>query len=102
MGDGLVHVEEGQEHLEAWVALLKAPHVLVQHRRKPLLVAVGTHIALVTHLQDDLMERLFLFARAYLLVVVLNLAVCPDLLGVVSLQSLVKEFMVHCLDISSK
>lgn len=48
------------------------------------------------------MERLFLFARAYLLVVVLNLAVCPDLLGVVSLQSLVKEFMVHCLDISSK
>lgn len=47
MGDGLVHVEEGQEHLEAWVALLKAPHVLVQHRRKPLLVAVGTRIALL-------------------------------------------------------
>ena len=100
MGRSLIHVEVGRKHPEIGVALLKRFHVLVQHRRrKPPLVTIGAHIVLVAHLQDDFMERLFLLAGSDFLIVVFNLAVCPGLFGVVSLQSLVKEFMVHRLDI---
>ena len=45
------------------------------------------------------MERLFLLAGTYLLIVVLNLAVCPGLLVVVPLEGLVKQLMENCLDI---
>ena len=100
MGRGLVHVEVGREYPEIGIALLKRFHVLVQHRcRQPPFVAVGAHVVLVAHLQDNFMERLFLLARADFFIVVFNLAVCPGLLGVVPFQGLVKEFMIHRLDI---
>ena len=100
MGRGLVHVEVGGEHTELGVALLKAFHVLVQNRcRKLPLLAVGTHIVSIAHLQDDFMERLFLLAGADLLIVILYPSVGPGLFSVVPFQSLVKEFMVHRLDI---
>ena len=86
--------------MELGVALLKAFHVLVQNRcRKLPLLAVGAHIVSIAHLQDDFMERLFLLARADFLIVILNSSVGPGLFCVVAFQSLVKEFMVHCLDI---
>ena len=45
------------------------------------------------------MERLFLLAGTYLLIVVLNLAVCPGLLVVVPLEGLVEKLMENRLDI---
>ena len=45
------------------------------------------------------MERLFLLAGADLLIVILYPSVGPGLFSVVPFQSLVKEFMVHRLDI---
>ena len=100
MGRGLVHVEVGGEHTELGVALLKAFHVLVQNRcRKLPLLAVGTHIVSIAHLQDDFMERLFLLAGTYLFIVVLDFAVCPGLLVVVPLEGLVEKLMENCLDI---
>lgn len=45
------------------------------------------------------MEWFFLLARADLLIVLLNPSVGPGLFGVVAFQSLVKEFVVHRLDI---
>ena len=100
MGRGLVHVEVGGEHPEPGIALLEASHVLVQHRRRKLAVlALGAHIVLVAHLQDDFMERLFLLAGTYLFIVVLDFAVCPGLLVVVPLEGLVEKLMENCLDI---
>ena len=100
MGRGLVHVEVGGEHPELGIALLKALHVLVQNRCRQLpLLAVGAHIVSIAHLQNDFVERLFLLARADFLIVILNPSVGPGLFSVVALQSLVKEFMVHRLDI---
>ena len=100
MGCGLVHVEVGGEHSKLGIALPKAHHVLVQHRRRKLAVlALGAHIVLIAHLQDDFMERLFLLAGTYLFIVVLNLAVCPGLLVIVPLEGLVKKLMENRLDI---
>ena len=45
------------------------------------------------------MERLFLLAGADFFIVILNPSVGPGLFGIVAFQSLVKEFMVHRLDI---
>ena len=45
------------------------------------------------------MERLFLLAGADFLIVILNPSVGPGLFSVVAFQSLVKDFMVHRLDI---
>lgn len=92
MGCGLVHVEVGGEHPELGVALLETSHVLVQHRRRKLAVlALGAHVVLIAHLQDDFMERLFLLAGTYLFIVVLDFAVCPGLLVIVPLEGLVKS-----------
>ena len=89
-----------REHPKLGVALLKAPHILVQHRRRKLAVlAVGAHVVLIAHLQNDFMERLLLLAGTYLLIVVLNPAVCPGLLVVVPLEGLVKHLTKNCLDI---
>ena len=100
MGRGLVHVEVGREHPEIGIALLKRFHILVQHhRRQPPFVAVGAHVVLVAHLQDNFVKRFFLFAGADFFIVVFYPPVCPGLFGVVAFQGLVKEFMVHRLDI---
>ena len=100
MGRGLVHVEVGREHPEIGIALLKGSHILVQHRRRqPPFVAVGAHVVLIAHLQDNFVKRLFLLAGADFFIVVLYPPVGPGLFGVVPFQGLVKEFMVHRLDI---
>ena len=79
---------------------MKRFHILVQHhRRQPPFVAVGAHVVLVAHLQDNFVKRFFLFAGADFFIVVFYPPVCPGLFGVVAFQGLVKEFMVHRLDI---
>lgn len=95
----LVHMEMCREHPEVWVALLKAPIVLVQYRPSRLCILAGSaHILLVSDLQDDLVERLLLISRANLLVVVRNAPVCTGLLLVVPFQSIIEKLVVYGLD----
>jgi hypothetical protein len=45
------------------------------------------------------MEGLLLLAGANLFVVVINAAVCPGLLGVISFQGIVEQFVIDLLDV---
>ena len=92
-------MEMYREHPEVWIALLKAPIVLVQYRPSQLrILAGGTHILLVSDLQDDLVKGFLLIAGANFLVVVRNAPVCTGLLLVVAFQGFIEKLVVHSLD----
>ena len=88
------------KHSQCGIAPLKIPHIFIKYFcRKLAVLTLCAHVVLVSHLQDDFMERLFLFAGTYLFIVILNLAVCPGLPVIVPLEGLVKKLMENCLDI---
>ena len=99
MGCSLVHMEVRRKHPEIGIALLKSLIILVQYLPCQFrILARGAHIVLISDLQDDLVERLLLIARADFLVVVWNTPVCTGLLLVVPFQRLIEKLVVHGLD----
>ena len=92
-------LEMCREHLEVWIALLKASIVFIQHSSCQFrILAGGAHIFLVSDLQDDLVEWLLLIAGANFLVIVWDSPVCTGLLFVVAFQSLIEKLVVYGLD----
>ena len=99
MRRGLVHMQVRREHPKIGIALLKTLIILVQYPPSQFRILVGgTHILLVSDLQDDLVKRLFLIAGTDFLVVVRNAPVASGLFLVVSLQSFIKKLVVYRLD----
>ena len=57
----LIHMQMCREYVQGVVALDKSLHILIEYPLGKLAVlAYGTHIRKVSHLDDDLVEQLFL------------------------------------------
>ena len=93
-------MKAGGEHPQLGIALLKSSVILVQNLPCKLsFFTFGTHIFLIANLQNEFMEGLFLFGISDFLIVVLYLLVGSGLLGVVSLEGFIKEFVVDLFDV---
>ena len=84
-----------REYVQGVIALDKSLHILIEYPLGKLAVlAYGTHIRKVSHLDDYLVEKLFLLGETYLFVIIGDTSVCAFLLGIVLFKCFVKELVI--------
>ena len=84
-----------REYVQGVIALDKSLHILIEYPLGKLAVlAYGTHIRKVSHLDDYLVEKLFLLGETYLFVRIGDTSICAFLLGIVLFKCFVKELVI--------
>ena len=84
-----------REYVQGVIALDKSLHIFIEYSLGELAVLTyGIHIRKVSHLYDDLVEKLFLLGETYLFVIIGYTSVCTFLLGIVLFKCFVKELVI--------
>ena len=82
------------------VSLLESHHIFFQCQLGINTLHHATvSIIPVAYLDNQLMEQFFLFACTDFFIVIVNPAVCPALFGIIGLQCLIKECVIHLFNI---
>ena len=97
---GFIHMQMCGENAKLRIALLKSDVVFLE-RCFRLYADLGIRAGIlpVADLNDDLMERFFLFSVDDVLVVIRDDTVTPFLLCVVPRERVVEQFVIDCLDL---
>ena len=84
-------MEIGREHPQGRIALLEVLHIFIKYLCSKLsFLCLCSHIVFIPDLQNNLMERLLLFAGTDFLIIIINPAVTSGLLFIVSGECFIK------------
>ena len=82
---------------ECWVSSLKILHIFIQYfHRKISLWCLGSHIFIISNLENYFMEQLLLLSMLDLIIIIRNFPVIsfPD---IISFYRFIKQFFVNIL-----
>lgn len=92
----LVHVHMGGEHTQIRIAFLKSANIIIKCLFcKSGSLLTNSKIVFIANLNYYFMKWFFLFTVANFFIIVFYFSVIASLLGVITLNSFVKQFMIN-------
>ena len=99
MWGGFVLMQIAAKNPECWISSLKILHIFIQHLyRKISLWCPGSHIFIISNLENYFMEQLLLLSMLDLIIIIRNLPIIsfPD---IIPFYRFIKQFFVNILQV---